>query len=167
MCAVSVNAGNPAMANLSSSFIAVDTWMYAKMCKIYRSCLVSALNNCGFVTPYSDIELEQHWVRLWLVAWRHQAITWTNIDLSSVKSCALHLRALPYCYMIKITKTDYAMAKLLSYNCRYLDDICTINLKYFGDIAKDTYDSTLFLEGSVCSYKQYTLDLCCGFVCVA
>ena len=46
--------------------------------------------------------------------------------------------------MTKVVKTDYALAKLLSYNCRYLDDICTINL----------------LEGSTHSYKQDTfLDL--------
>ena len=48
------------------------------------------------------------------------------------------------------------MAKLLSYNCRYLDDICTVNFKYFGDIAKYIYDRTLLLEGSACSYKQDT-----------
>ena len=58
--------------------------------------------------------------------------------------------------MTKIVKIDYAMAKLLSYNCRYLYDICTIELKYFGDIAEDIYDSTLLLEGSACSYKQDT-----------
>ena len=62
--------------------------------------------------------------------------------------------------MTKIVKTDYAMAKLLSYNCRYLDDICTVNFKFFGDIAIYIYDSTLLLEGSACSYKQDTfLDL--------
>ena len=48
----------------------------------------------------------------------------------------LHLSWCEYSYMTKIIKTDYAMAKLLSYNCRYVDDICTINFKYFGDIAK-------------------------------
>ena len=47
----------------------------------------------------------------------------------------LYLSWCKYCYMTKIVKTDYAMAKLLSYNCRYLDDICTVNFKYFGDIA--------------------------------
>ena len=36
----------------------------------------------------------------------------------------LYLSWCKYCYMIKIVKTDYAMAKLLSYNCKYLDDIC-------------------------------------------
>ena len=25
-------------------------------------------------------ELAQHWFMQWLVAWRHQAIAWTNID---------------------------------------------------------------------------------------
>ena len=47
----------------------------------------------------------------------------------------LYLSWYEYCYLTKIVKTDYAMAKLLSYNCRYLDDICTVNFKYFGDIA--------------------------------
>ena len=30
--------------------------------------------------PYGDIGLEQHWLQLWPVAWRHQAITWSNVD---------------------------------------------------------------------------------------
>ena len=52
------------------------------------------------------------------------------------------------------------MSKFLSYNCRHFDDICTVNSKYFGDIAKDIYDSTLLLEGSACGHKQDTfLDL--------
>ena len=34
----------------------------------------------GLVTPYGDVDLGQHWLRYWLVAWRHQAITWTNVD---------------------------------------------------------------------------------------
>ena len=41
-----------------------------------------------------------------------------------------------------------------------MDDICTINLQNFGDIAKDIYDNILLLEGSTNSYKQDTfLDL--------
>ena len=42
---------------------------------------------------------------------------------------------------------------LLLPNYRYLDDICTINSKYFGDIAKDIYDNTLLLEGNARSYR--------------
>ena len=46
------------------------------------------------VMPHiGDINLGQHWLRLWLVTWQHQAITWTNVDLWSVKSCGIHLRA--------------------------------------------------------------------------
>ena len=40
-------------------------------------------------------ELSQLWLRQWLVAWRHQAITWTNVNLSSVTFSDIHLRALP------------------------------------------------------------------------
>ena len=71
----------------------------------------------------------------------------------------LYLSWCEYCYMTKVVKNDYALAKLL-YICRYLDDICTINLQNFGDIVKDIYDNTLLLEGSTCRYKQDTfLDL--------
>ena len=41
------------------------------------------LTHCSLVTPYGDRDMGQHWLRQWLVAWRHQAITWTNVDLSS------------------------------------------------------------------------------------
>ena len=61
--------------------------------------------------------------------------------------------------MTKVVENNYAIAKLLSYNCRYLVDICTVNFKYFGDIAKDIYDNTLSLEGSACSYKQPTFHI--------
>ena len=46
------------------------------------------------MTPYGDMELSQTWLRYWLVAWRHQAITWFNVDLSSVKFLGIHLMAL-------------------------------------------------------------------------
>ena len=52
------------------------------------------LTHCGLVTQYGDINLGQHWISLWLVAWRHQAITWTNVDLSSVRSSCTHMSAI-------------------------------------------------------------------------
>ena len=52
------------------------------------------LTNCGPVTPYGGRDLGQHWFRQWLVAWRHQAITWTNVDLTSLMSSDVHLRAI-------------------------------------------------------------------------
>ena len=47
----------------------------------------------GLLTPYGNIDLCKYWPRHWLVAWRHQAITFTNVDLSPVKSSAINLRA--------------------------------------------------------------------------
>ena len=40
------------------------------------------------------VNLGQHKLRSWLVAWWHQAITWTNVDLSSVRSSGIHLSAI-------------------------------------------------------------------------
>ena len=51
------------------------------------------LSYWGLVTPFGDIDLGQHCLRWWLVAWRHQAITWTNVDLS-LRSSDVHLRAI-------------------------------------------------------------------------
>ena len=67
---------------------------------IKTCCMVSlgndelSLTHCGLVTPYDDRDLGQHWFRKWLVAWWHQAITWTNVDLSSVRSSGIHLSAI-------------------------------------------------------------------------
>ena len=52
-----------------------------------------SLTHWGLVTPYSIGDLGQHWLRQWLVAWWHKAITRTNVDLSSVRSNDIHLRA--------------------------------------------------------------------------
>ena len=45
------------------------------------------LIHCGLVMSYGDIDLDWHWYRWWLVAWWHQAITWSNVDLSPVRFC--------------------------------------------------------------------------------
>ena len=42
------------------------------------------LTHFGLVTPYSDIDLGQHW--------QHQAITWTDFDLKSMGFHGTHLR---------------------------------------------------------------------------
>ena len=42
------------------------------------------LTHCDLVMPCGDIDLGQNWFRQWIVAWRHQTITWTNVDLGSV-----------------------------------------------------------------------------------
>ena len=63
----------------------------------HNVCSISwCLTHWGLVTPYGVEDLDQHWFRQWLVAWRHQAITWTNVDLSPVRSCGIHLRTLSW-----------------------------------------------------------------------
>ena len=52
---------------------------------------IFGLTHWGLLMPYGDIDLGQHWLRLWLDAFRHQAITWTNVDLLSEVSCGNHL----------------------------------------------------------------------------
>ena len=52
------------------------------------------LTHCGLVKPYGDRDLGQHWLRQWLVAWQHQAITWTDVDWLSVKSNDINIRAI-------------------------------------------------------------------------
>ena len=52
------------------------------------------ITHCGLVTPYGGRDLGKHWFRQWLVAWRHQVITWTNVDLSSLWSHDVILRAI-------------------------------------------------------------------------
>ena len=54
---------------------------------------VHCLTHCDLVMPNGDIELGQHWLRYWLVASRHQAITWTKVDLSSNGFCGIQIRA--------------------------------------------------------------------------
>ena len=52
------------------------------------------LFHCCLVTPYDDRDLGQHWLRQsWLLAWRHQAISYTNVYLSPVWSSFIHLKA--------------------------------------------------------------------------
>ena len=38
--------------------------------------------------------LGQHWFRYWLLAWQHQAITWTTVDLASTRSSGIHSRVM-------------------------------------------------------------------------
>ena len=45
------------------------------------------------------------WFRWWLVACRHQAITWANTELSSVRSCVIHPRVMSQ-VMFKISILD-------------------------------------------------------------
>ena len=70
------------------------------------------LSHCGLVTPYVDTNLGQYWLRYW----RHQAITSTNVDLSSVKSSDIHLKTIALeTSQPPITKISFKMTYLKFY----------------------------------------------------
>ena len=46
------------------------------------------------VTSYCERDEGQHWLMQWCVIWRHQAITWSNVDLLSARSGDIHPRAI-------------------------------------------------------------------------
>ena len=48
--------------------------------------------HCGLVKQFGDIDAGQHWLRLWLAAWGHKAITWAKHDLLSRGFCGFHLK---------------------------------------------------------------------------
>ena len=66
----------PSIAEISSNITCIQ----------FHSNLPGAneLTHWGLVMPFGDIDF----------AWRHQAITWINVDLSSVRPSGIHLRTI-------------------------------------------------------------------------
>ena len=56
-----------------------------KITEIIKFCFIRGpwLTHRSLVSPYGVIYLGQHWFRLWLGAWWHQGITWSNVDTFS------------------------------------------------------------------------------------
>ena len=50
------------------------------------------LTHGGLVMPQGDIDPGQHCLGQWFVAWRHQTITWINVDMISMSLCGIQLR---------------------------------------------------------------------------
>ena len=63
-----------------------------------------------------------------------------------------------YCYMMELSKSkdeeDQKLARALSNNSRYIDDISVLNYLGFGGLAKKIYHPSLLLEESTSSYHQ-------------
>ena len=77
------------------------------------------------IRPYGCIDLGQHWLRWWLRAWQHQTITWTSVDLSSVRSNDINLRVIsleiPQPPVTKITlKNDLSKIDLKSHRGQWV-----------------------------------------------
>ena len=52
---------------------------------LYQLCLFHHwITHCSLVTPFGDMYLGPHWFSCYLACWRHQTITWTHVDFSSM-----------------------------------------------------------------------------------
>ena len=91
------------------------------------------LIDCGLVTPNGYIDLSQHWFRSWLVAWRHQVITWTNVDLLPMRPNNNHLRTVsqkilqPY-----ITKISLKISSKIALNLPETNELITADVASVG-----------------------------------
>ena len=85
-----------------------------------RPVMYQLLSHCGLVMPTGDIGLGKHWLRLWLATWRHQAITLTNCDLSSVMPSEIHLKSLSH----KIHQSWITKNYFCKITFKYLRDHC-------------------------------------------
>ena len=45
---------------------------------------VIKFNSLVAVIPYGEEDPGHHWLNLWLVVWRHQVVTWTNVDFKTL-----------------------------------------------------------------------------------
>ena len=72
----------------------------------------------------------------------------------------IYLSWLEFEYMSKLKNNNFALAKQLSYNSRYIDDILTPNISDFLSIASQIYPTEIPLEGSTSNeMHDYFLDL--------
>ena len=88
---------NKMVDTLQMTFLNAPFWKRIFIWKILItdwSLKITHLTYCGLVMAYGGRDLGQHWLRLWLVAWWHQAITWTSVNLSSMRSCVIQLSAI-------------------------------------------------------------------------
>ena len=58
-----------------------------------KTILIFFLWTSSAFMPYDDIDISKYWLRYWLVALQHLAITWTIVDLSFMMSSDIHVRA--------------------------------------------------------------------------
>ena len=89
------------------------------MC-VEKSCqhfaIFCLLIRCGPLIPYGAIDLDQHWLRQRLVAWKHQAITGTNVDSSAEMFPGIQLKAISQKMLIKLIhdfRSEITLLKLL------------------------------------------------------
>ena len=73
--------------------------LFQTLCDLLRTESTFSIHthcHCGLMMPYGEMDMGQYCLRLRHVAWRQQAITWVNVELSSawsVRSGDIHLGA--------------------------------------------------------------------------
>ena len=87
--------------------------------------------------PCSAISLGQHWLRQWLVAWWHKAITWTNVDSSKI---------FPVIHLIAISQEV-----LMNLICNKCSEI-TLSKR------DPSYDNTCILYSTAMTREKHRLD---------
>ena len=65
------------------------TWCFLPVCNLPPSQLSERDIKLCPMTPYGVGDFGQQWFRQWLVAWRHQAVTWTSVDLQLGRFCGI------------------------------------------------------------------------------
>ena len=130
-------------------------------------------SNSNMVNPIREKSIPIKWLKLlWSRGIYHWQIAWSlRIDcfkyLFNKNKKFKHILGIPmggnsspfiadldlpwcgFCYVIKIPKNNCTLAKQLSYNCRYLDDICTVNVNGFGDVAKISMIIPWYFKGVI------------------
>ena len=123
------NAGilliGPLGTNFSEILIEIQSFSFKKTHLKMSSgkwrpfCLgLNVLTNGGLVMPYGH--LGQHWPSQWLVvwvAWQHQAISETNVNLSSKVIIGIHQRAISQSFINLIHNicSEITLLKLIPY----------------------------------------------------
>ena len=88
------------------------------------------LAHCGLVMPYGNKLLGQLWLRQWLVALQHQAITWRNIESSSVTFNDISLIAISW---------DLTQQSIITISMKYICLKCPINLSGINELIVHDY----------------------------
>ena len=121
--------------------------------------LKNRLTDCVLVTPYGDIELGQPGLRYWLIAWRHQGITWTNVNLSWVRSIYIHLAAISFTDQPPITKKYLKTTPLKFHVCSAEISLKSLTAKGIGEQYVSCHRSqrcpSSWLSTSICTVIKY------------
>ena len=103
--------------------------------------------------PCDDIELSQPRLQQWLVAWRHQAIIWTNFDLSSVRLSDIYLRAFSH----EIPQPSTIKISLKIVHLQFYSNISGSNIKQF--MVTSTENENCYKSGNQSHLYQQKLAI--------